>query len=39
MDIISIVSGVAIGLLAGGGVVFLILKKTLEKGNSKNPEN
>ncbi|MFT4752871.1 MAG: ribonuclease Y [Salibacteraceae bacterium] len=33
MDIISIVSGLAIGVLAGGGVVFLILKKTLEKGN------
>lgn len=33
MDIISIVSGIAIGLIVGGGVVFLILKKTLEKGN------
>ena len=33
MDIISIVSGLTTGLILGGGVVFFILKKTLEKGN------
>ena len=33
MDIISIVSGVAIGLIIGSGIVFLIIKKSLEKGN------
>ena len=33
MDIISIVSGIAIGLVLGGGVVFFFVKKTIEKGN------
>ena len=33
MDIISIVSGLAIGLVIGGGVVFFLIKRTLEKGN------
>ena len=33
MDIISIVSGIAIGLILGGGVVFFLVKKTIEKGN------
>jgi ribonuclease Y len=33
MDIISIGSGLAIGILVGGGIVFLLIKKTLEKGN------
>ncbi len=33
MEIISIGSGLAIGILVGGGLVFLLIKKTLEKGN------
>ncbi len=33
MDIISIVSGIAIGLILGGGVIFFLVKKTIEKGN------
>lgn len=33
MDIISIVSGIAIGLILGGGVIFFFVKKTIEKGN------
>lgn len=33
MDIVSIVSGVAIGLLVGAGLVFVFIKKTIEKGN------
>lgn len=34
MDIISLGSGVAIGLLIGGAVVYLLVKKALEKGNN-----
>ena len=30
---ISIVSGIAIGLIIGGAVVFFLVKKTIEKGN------
>jgi ribonuclease Y len=33
MDVISIGSGLAIGLVIGGGIVFFLIKKTLEKGN------
>ena len=33
MDVISIGSGLAIGLVIGGGIVFLLIKKALEKGN------
>ena len=33
MDYISLGSGIAIGILFGGGLAFLLLKKALEKSN------
>ena len=33
MDIISLGSGIAVGILVGGGIAFLLIKKALEKAN------